>query len=297
MVSLSHLFIDKIALTIPVQSRTLQHNITDWLQTCADSGIIRLISYGDLLARYHLAYGIPLAYGRNIIVQAAPRDESLNFLRLEFNPNNKGPAQEHPFSLVTSILCEAWPAFVLALERARLNRLDFAVDIYDMHIDRLGVHHNTRSTFSKNFARSGRTTGMYLGQRTSNRHVVIYDKKREARECHSRILRRECTRVECRSSDIGPLSNIHDMPNPFASFALSVYPMCDALEHNYAHFLDSCRYRGAQAALHLIRNRRKRAEYRMWLADNCCPSWWCPETIWSQRIEALRMALGDCDVP
>lgn len=292
MVALSRLFIDKIALTIPAESPILQNDITEQLQNSVESGFINAVPFGDLLSRYHFAYTIPLAGGRSAIVQVEPRDDRMNFLRLEFNPNSLGLAREHPFFLISGILCPAWPDFVLALARARLNRLDFAIDIHDVHIERLGIHHSTRSTFSKHFEREGHTTGIYLGKRTSSRYVVIYDKKRETRECHARILRRECTRVECRSTDIGPLSALSDMPNPFSSFTLSVYPLYDENAHEYAHFLDSCRFRGAQAALHLIQNRRRRAQYRAWLADSCSPSWWCPDDIWGQRISALQRALG-----
>ncbi|MPS29140.1 MAG: hypothetical protein E2576_24110 [Alcaligenaceae bacterium] len=292
MVALSRLFIDKIALTIPVQSRSLQHDITEHLRACADARIVRGVPYGDPVARYHFAYTIPLYGGRSALVQVAPRDDRMNFLRFEFNPSNRGPAHEHPLLLVSGIICGAWPSFARALDQARINRLDFAIDIYGIHIDRLGIHHPTRSTFSSHYERDGHTTGMYLGKRTSKRYVVIYDKTRQARERHARILRGERTRVEIRAADMGPLSALSDMPNPFASVALFVYPLHSEEAYGYAHFLDSCRYRGAQAALHLIRNRRTRAQYRAWLTERCGPSWWSPEEIWAQRMDALRRALG-----
>lgn len=291
MVALSRLFIDKIALTMPVQSRMLQHRITEQFQRCAENGIISPALYGDLLSRYHFAYTILLAGGRSAILQAVPRGARMNFLRLEFNPNNKGIAQEHPFSLLAGIIQPAWPGFIPALENANLNRLDFAVDIHGVHIERIGIHHVARSTFSEIFYRDGRTTGVYLGKRTSKRHVVIYDKKREARE-HGRILRGERTRVESRTMDVGSLSALPDMPNPFASLTLSLYPPCNQTGHIHAHFLDSCRHRGAQAALYLIQNRRTRAEYRAWLSEAYSPSWWRPDDIWAQRMDAVQRALG-----
>ena len=293
MVALSPLFIDKIALTMPVQSQALQHRVTERLEDCAENGIIvSAPPYSDLLTRYHFAYTVPLAGGRNATIQVVPRAERMNFLRLEFNPNNRGRAEEHPFSLIMSLLCSAWPDFTDALESARLNRLDFAVDIHGVHIDRLGIYHNTRSAFSKQFERGGHTTGIYLGKRTSNRQVVVYDKKREARECHNLILRGERTRVEFRVTDIGSLSALTDMLNPFSSFTLLLYPPCDRTEHDRIFFLDSCRYRGAQAALHLIQNRRTRAAYRAWLSETCSASWWRPEAIWDQRMDALQRAFG-----
>src|SRR5690606_37918143 len=130
----------------------------------------------------HFAYTIPLAGGHSATLQAVPRGARMNFLRLEFNPNNLGLAHEHPFSLISGILRGEWPEFVAVLDRARVNRVDCAIDIYGVNIERLGIHHTMRSTFSRPYDRDGRTTGMYLGQRTSNRHVVVYDKKRAARE-------------------------------------------------------------------------------------------------------------------
>jgi len=292
MVALSRLFIDKIALTIPVQSRSLQHGITGQLQNCEENEIISRASYGDLLARYHIAYMLPLAGGRSATIQVLPRDDRMNFLRLEFNPNSRGAAQEHLFTMLRGIIHSAWPDFVSALPRARLNRLDFAIDIYGVHIDRLGVHHSTRSTWSRIFGRGGTTTGIYLGARTSKHYVAIYDKKRQAREEQNRILRGERTRMEFRSKDIGTLSALRDMPNPFELFTLLLYPPCNPLDHEHMHFLDSCRYRGAQAALYLIQNRRKRAAYRAWLSETCHVSWWHPNAIWDQRMDALQRALG-----
>lgn len=292
MVSLSHLFIDKIALTIPVQSQSLQHGIAEQLRACAEARIIESVLYGDLLLRYFLAYSIPLAGGRSAVVQIAPRGDGLNYFRCEYNPSSRGLANEHPFSLIAGILFPAWAGFASSLEHARINRMDFAIDIHGVPIDRLGVHHSSRSTFSRQYGRDGRITGLYLGKRTSERHVVIYDKKREARACHARILRGERTRVEIRTTDIGPLSAVANMRNPFSAIAISIYPPHDADAHGYAHFLDSCRFRGVQAALHLVQNRRKRAEYRDWLNQNCTPPWWDAGAIWAQRMTATRRALG-----
>jgi hypothetical protein len=294
MVALSSLFIDRFSLTFPVSSRELQHRIEGLFDGCADSAIVERVRYGELLARYYFAYTLPLAWGQSAIIQLAPRDSRMNFLRLEFNPNHPGPAQEHPFLMLEDILRRVWPAFSSApvLERARVSRVDFAVDIHDVHIDRLGICHSTRSVSSRIFERGGQTTGIYLGARKSKHYVAIYDKKVEASDCRGITLERECTRVESCSRDIGRLSALSNMRNPFELFTLHLYPPYNQVDHEHVHFFDSCRYRGVQAALYLIQNRRKRAAYRAWLSETCRLSWWHPDVIWGQRMDALQRALG-----
>ncbi|CAM3721430.1 hypothetical protein BOTU111922_01840 [Bordetella tumulicola] len=296
MATLSHLFIDKVSATLQVQTDPLQHAVTERLQTCAECEYIIQVLSGPLLQNYHFAYTLPLAGGRHLTIQAVPRFDRMNFIRLEFNPKVRGQNGEHPVDLIGNVLCPSWPNFFGDLEHARFTRLDFAVDIRGVHIEQLGLYHSTRSVFSRKFEaqfdRGGQTTGIYLGKRTSNRYIVAYDKRREFIEKQGKRprLRGAWTRIECRHADLGNLRTIFDMPNPLLSFTLTRYPS-QQLDETSALFLDSCRYRGAQAALYRIKNRRTRTRYRAWLSE-LSPPWWNPHDIWEQRGEALANALG-----
>lgn len=292
MVALSRLFVDKITLTFPVLSKERQDDIKERLCNCAGNGDIDLVLHGDLLQRYMEAYTVPLGRRQSIVIQVAPRDERMNFMRVEFNPTRRTPEQEHPFIVLMSIISPVWPAFLDSLPHARVSRVDFAIDIYGVHIDCLGIHHNKRATYSRYFARDGHTAGFYLGERASNRGVLLYDKKRQEKNYHRRYYRQERTRVECRLKDSGTFAGLFNIPNPFDLFSLTLYPPDGHLSHEYLHFLDSCRCRGAQAALFLIKDRRKRAAYRTWLNENCRPSWWRPDAIWNQRMAAIEGILG-----
>ncbi len=286
------LFIDKISFTLPALNSTTQHHIIDQLQAATFAGDIESIPFSELLKNYLSAWTLPLRNGSRMTIQAMPRRRSSNFLRVEFNPRRASWYGVEPMVELARILAPAFTDFAECLIHANVTRIDFAVDLLNVPIEELLIFHTTHATKSRVFEANGKVTGYYVGSRESNRYAVMYDKIAQLRSQGSAAPRGIRTRLELRCANVGSFTTIASMSNPFDAFQLARIGGTRNQDWTWPLFLDSCRFRGAQAALTQITDKQKRAAYRQALILENRPVWWQPEELWNERGHAINRLLS-----
>lgn len=237
--------------------------------------------------------------------------KSIRFMRVELNPDKIGREGCQCFShaLRSIIGVNA----TKTINAANITRLDIAVDLYAIDINSL-LYFSARTTASsswgKIFKRGNqvmfRMGSQYIGALNSNLLIVAYDKRAEI--IHSSkgeiIPGNNIVRVEFRikprqikpgnSSAYAKCSvqfdNLESMGNPLQKLYITEIPAPKNDDGNFTLLVYAAQHVGAQTALALVKNPKKRAEYRKRLLGQaaCC---WKPEEYWLRAITAFRKTL------
>jgi hypothetical protein len=318
----TRLFLDKISITVHVD-RSLHHRIL-----LASEGmelqekIRRKSGPSELLKNYRRAYTLGLGGGEELTIQLDPRREARNqqttafphhrFLRLEWNPCKAHFANHAAFTLITQFLAELIPGFeiIAFLEAINITRIDISFDVRGVHVDGLCISALLRRTFTGHYVYgpSGARNSMEFGQPTSDQYLLVYDKNLEQKinkngrfdgspindARRAKVVRRSRTRFELRLRDVGPLSRLFSMPNPFSRYTVRGLFNVERERrgHVFEWFLDSCRQRGVQAALSRIENPRQRTKYALAIREAQPPSWWEPSVLWNELAAAVKEAFS-----
>jgi hypothetical protein len=292
------------------------------------SHLLRLAEEGELLWReesphsgllksfYHAFY---LNYNLTTIgtIQTGPRKAGQRYMRVEWNPATARRIYKDSAALIMNMLTECLPDFLeRQLPNANITRIDLSFDLRRVAVDSLLVFSNTtRKSLSERYhaphykyPKTGRLNSMDIGKKDSKRYLLLYDKnlEREDRQIGGfsyspEVSRRGATRVkpsrtrfELRCKDVGNLTALYEMENPFEAYSVLSYINTGGLktDHVWRWFIESCKSIGAQASLALIEDRRERTKFANALRECQPPSWWNPAEIWKELPSAILKALG-----
>ena len=151
-------------------------------------------------------------------------------------------------------------------------------------------------------SKSGRTE--YIGGVKSPNRWRIYNKKAEMHEknkkkaklLHDIPPKHELTRIELSMIPKCKLFNLTAQTNAFANLTVSSFNNLKGTKDScWELFLDSCRLRGAQAALWKVKDSQYHTLYKSRLKDGQA-DWWNPEKIWSQ-LPSILTNIANISIP
>jgi hypothetical protein len=321
----SSLFIDWLAQTIKISS----HEHTE-VKHRLDAMVIeeRILppaagKYSELTKSYRHAYRIPFGDGCFCIIQIAPYKTSHRFMRIEWNPATALRVCTNPFQRINDCLRECIPSYSFDehIWDSKITRIDLTFDLRSVALDSFLIHTILRKPFSGRYYypheehdQRGKLNEIHIGKPDGDKFLTIYDKELERKFrknfcnedliVHSPTFHRGSrvktsqTRFELRLGPIASFEEFRTMQNPFSAYSLTGFEYLGgiALNHHWHFFTDSCKQRGAQAALSLIENDRDRKKYADALKGGT-PGWWNDDEIWSERDDALDRVFAASEVP
>lgn len=316
----TNLFIDWLSLTLSINN-SYHNEVMDRLHGLAVDGVIfrEENAHSGLFKSYRTAYHIKLNQKEFCTIQVRPHIPSHRFMRIEWNPNKAQKAHIDSWHYIQNILSECIPSYSFDLiTNANITRIDLSFDLRRIPIESLLVFATLRKNFSarylqfhEKFGKTGRLNALEIGRSDGDQYLLIYDKnlERETRQSsgipHSSVdsqnprtahrIKASRTRFELRLRSVGTWGDLNSISNPFERYTVisHINAGCVKNDHHWQFFIDSCKWRGAQAALSLIENRRERTCYRDALQVLDPPTWWSPEQIWVELPNAVRQTFGN----
>lgn len=248
---------------------------------------------------YRYSYRLVERRGVHVaFLQASPRQRSVRFCRIEFNPNQVDSLGYAEIRRMLRALIGS--NFRLNLSEGKITRLDAATDIKKIRPgDLLITSDRTRdsSLWVRHFNRAGReeweTETIALGSANSDYFAQIYDKAAQLFRVKGIEIDNLMTRIEVRTKPRDrngvsiPVKNILEVRNPFASIHIAYYPGEDEKDYLFNFLVCACRWYGAEEACRMIKDRSLRARYWNKLISEI-PEWWNPEGLWTQVIDSLK---------
>jgi hypothetical protein len=323
MPTVSPLFIDKIALTIALDSEEARGRIHEWFLSDRHDiqgyqaswtrggrfyGYSKEIVFNPetrckLLAEFDRRAGVARildeydgdSEGEPDIDIYAVSDSRRPF-RIEWNPAQLQAVPEYQSAFVA--IMRGWFGDALESEMANANitRIDLATDIRGVNINRIIAARADTTVMSAGYGRDGLIQTMYLGGKNTDLRFAIYDKRAQQRGVVG-AGQQDCTRIEARIKQRLTLDSLPDYQNPFERLTVREIRRLEVghegnSPHQWDWFVDSCKQRGGEAALNLIRNSRTRQTWHNKVVEYDAPTWWNPETLWHGLGEAIsRMEL------
>ncbi len=248
---------------------------------------------------YRYSYRLVKRGGLHVaLLQASPRQRSVRFCRLEFNPNEvdeKGCAEIRRMlrALVSS-------NFRMNLGNGNFTRLDAATDIKKIRPGDLLISSDRSrdsSLWVRRFNRAGceewETETVALGSANSDYFAQIYDKGAQLFRVKGIEIDALRTRIEVRTKPRNSkgvsiaVKDILKVRNPFASIHIAFYPGEDEKDYLLNFLICACRWYGAEEACRMIKDRSLRARYWNKLISEV-PEWWNPEALWIQVLDSLK---------
>ena len=165
-------------------------------------------------------------------------------------------------------------------------QFNITVDIEDVLIDQLLVSAPRLQKSCLYCSPTGTTQSLYIGDKNSNLHYCIYDKNRNQHLPHE-YEEPIITRFEARTKRSMSPIELPLIANPLANLSVVELDLLSdrtQLQGIDCWFLDSCRYRGMQAALRLCRDSRTRTRYRDIINDAGAAAWWDPTSLWDAFV-------------
>lgn len=243
-------------------------------------------------SEYHEKFRVPLTPHHFATIGLAPRPDR-RYMRIEYSPRKAG---EHGCERLEVILRQALgDDLEPLLAQSNLTRIDFAVDIFMMNLDRFlfeyvdGVPRKTMHFYGNNHAHETQQFGLRL-----QTNVKVYNKGRERadnRQADHRYQHRR-TRIECSLKNTFGIGLSHLARNPFAPLVIREVIRAEDDERDYLwrFFIEACRARGAENALSWIPDHAVRSSLCRRLADRSHLAWWNPQALWLQLPERLSSA-------
>lgn len=266
--------------------------------------------------RYRENFRIPFGDKRNALMQigAVRPDNQNGGIRIVVNPAQfaDGDAQ-HLHTVMERIVGRTYRQL---LSTPLLNRIDFAVDVLHVDLDRLLVDYNYAQNvtmFGKRITRGGRTEGFNFGSVNSDYMCAVYDKRIERvhaaalnlikngrgddRLIDNAIKRLQSTReipnamrVEVRGKKMRGLEpwKLDRLANRFARFRFADLSQngTQLSELDEAAFYALCQQQGVKAALALFKGSPQASKVRKYWESRQA-SWWQPESLWTEACAAL----------
>lgn len=276
-------------------------------------------SHSGLFKSYRNAYHIKFNQQESCTIQIRPHKKNNRFMRIEWNPNKAQQVRIDSWRCIASVLSECIPSYSFDLiTNATITRIDLSFDLRRISIESLLIFATLRKNFSaqylqlhETFGKTGRLNALEIGRSDGDQYLLIYDKnlERETRPIggipRSSIksqylptvhrIKAHRTRFELRLRSVGTWANLLLLSNPFESYTVKSYINVGGVknDHHWQFFIDTCKWRGTQATLSLIENRRERTRYRDALQVLDPPTWWSPVQIWAELPNAVRQTFGN----
>lgn len=289
----SSLFIDKIAVTIPVHPAH-QANVVKIFkeQLCGNWGAKK---YGFHTSLYQNAIKIPFGpYDKDcLLFQCAPWNPQNNFVRVEYNPS-KVDINEVKV-LLNMILPGGYKSL---LHTGVIRRVDIATDLSFVKPSDM-VFHYPGIQCSGNYFKGGRIQSAYLGEKESQRQIVIYDKVAHLKKLNSKlpsdikfpIPNHDVTRVEIRLRPNGiEFHQLFVLDNPFHKLQLCVCSDSGKGDDEWRLFRSLCIYEGVNQAIKCFDNITKRKKYLERIMTTGLHKFWNPGKLWLGLPNALEEA-------
>lgn len=223
-------------------------------------------------------------------------------MRLDWNPAKAGPTAT---AQIVNTLGRHVPEFQMAWANANITRADLTVDVIGLQIEQVyaftGSANTRQITYREN---KGKLNAFYLGVPKSQRRLAVYDRRFREFGNDSRFARPRDTgrapyllpsetRFEFRFTRIGKISEISSFENGLSRYSIALAYKARAYEGDtsWRRFVEQCDRFGAQDALSIIADPRRRALYRRILETHCAPDWFDRHVIWTEAVRVMRNAL------
>lgn len=285
------LFIDKLTMTCPVPENHHDVTIARFIETVNSGYAIK----SPVLAYKH-SIKLSTANESDIFFQCAPQDPKYNFFRLECNP---AKADMNYIKTQLDQILGATGGYSGLISKGVVTRIDFTVDAdYISPTDILA--HYPKMKVEKHYAKNGTIETKYLGDVSSNKQIVLYDKpaeivhanKKKGKWLKSVIPYDKRLRIEIRLCNTSrTINELLTLPNPFKGLQLSAYPepmTMESYDSLWTLFLSACRFEGVKNAL-LHFNEHDREFYKKRLITEGKTNWWKPEKVWQELPAALKV--------
>lgn len=287
--------IDKIALTIAINCTEAKGTILELLEGAAkqkpssldpsldeDNGVSHAAKPKGGHYKFYYKF-CPPGTAQVVHLAVQPKKQSSRFMRLEFNPDQLGPAGVAALrDFIDEFFAEAL-TYQHVLENSVIKRIDIACDLVNVPMGTVLVSSKLKGK-SMHFVGDGGLETTYQGKKSKAAPVKVYDKQKQLIEAkkgtppygelsHVRI---EVTKV----TNKVPLHGLGKLANAMKSIDLHVAApeKTPEKEHHWRLFVDSCQLRGVDAALGQI-PMPLRSAYSAALNGGSDP-FWKPDTLW-----------------
>ena len=227
-------------------------------------------------------------------IEADPRGAGHNFMRFAWNPSKACPiATVHT---IEHFIPSLWQ-YHDVLMKARVNRIDLAIDVLNVGIDQIYFHSAKKSMtemiFTHSSAKGGKTE--YLGQHKSEKRFRIYDKaaqikqknKKKIVELKEEIPEQNITRIELelKPNKKTSLMMLLDIESPFTDLSVCSYPEDLSDDDLFEQILARARYEGLTKALKALSAINRKKYLAILESSRVC--WWDPIKTWGQMPNVI----------
>lgn len=300
----SRVFIDGLALTVPVVQRRDQERLVSWFRTERDFNLVNAYPQcGPPRSGMYLnSFWIPTGPRSECLVEMTPYRRG-NFMRLEFNPSKTPRGLQR----IIEIFSLALPGFSMRdVLGGQTSRIDISYDVYNIDLERFDTFGTLRRRQSRRFQTSrandvrGRLNAIEIGSYESPSRLLVYDKRLERelaegeRLLYPRIMRSRI-RIELRKRRWGRTRDVESAENEFLKYSLYEHDGVGGeapQDLTQLFFRLAVRGLGAQAVLSQIANQRTRDRLRRSLVSAAPASYWQPHEVWAEFINEWRTLIA-----
>lgn len=292
------LFIDKLAITIPLEGtrgEQVHQTVRDQTERWCD--FISLASFRN--RGYRGQYRFALENDHSAALLLEPRNQRNNYFKLEYSPNNFG---DDGRALLGEYLRDILgDGYLTDIRNARLTRLDVAFDVRRMRLKDLMIIdlRNRKSSIIR--GRQGEAESYYFPFKGTNQ-LCVYDKLQEQIDINGPLLANrkpaEWIRFEYRYRRLNGYTLgdvVGRMQNPFAdNFDVRQFGTTEAQldAERLRMFFDACRLAGVESILEEIPELHMKDSYRLAYRTFPVPYFWQRRTsIWAGFRAAIENAL------
>jgi hypothetical protein len=280
--------IDKIAIVMDVPDPEEQKGLLVNLWGYVEDAEFTQFSSAPKAAKKATRYKTNVAIGQpdskhHVLLQADPTNKDTAFVRFEFNPTKLGLSGFAVFKDALTLAFGLDFSYGDLVKHGRVTQVDFACDLLNAEIDELILKAANPAKTHTYHGVSGKLETMYLGlKKNKSSPMLVYNKSQQLQDAKRKpkFGAVACTRVEVTVRTNQNLKKLTTLPNPFGR--IYVYCPSPALapaeSHIWTLFLDSCRFRGMDAALSQL-PKAERPPYKRALAAAKTVVW-RPVQIW-----------------
>lgn len=298
MPRIPRLFIDKLAITIPLQGfrgEEVHQAVADSSEQWCD--FISLASFRNRGYRGQYRFTTPDGHAAALLLQ--PRNPRNNYFKLEYSPNNFG---ESGRALLGEYLREILGDGYLAdVQGAKLTRLDVAFDVRRVSLKDLMIIDLRRRKSSIIRGKQGEAESYYFPFKGTNQ-LCVYDKLQEITDMNeptpsnrrpAKWIRFEYRYRRLKNYTLGDI--VGRMVSPFRSnFDVKQFGLTEAHldAERLRMFFDGCRLAGVDSVLEEIPDHGSREIFILAYRTFPVPTFWLRRTsIWAGFRAAIDSAL------
>jgi hypothetical protein len=309
---------DRLAITLDVPKVSERNSLDKKLTKMAENDY----ATGDWPMKYKNGYRIYLEEycldippeNASFRVHTAPQKHNYNYMRVEFNPSKAPPCfvKKH-----MDVLLE--DGYQRLMTQGKVTMWDEAIDIHFCELKDLYLYYPNLPCSTVDY-KSGMTISTYLGQKTGNKYISVYNKTKHIKETNSNfyydypntIFGKEpeptypIMRVETRtklSNQSYSVGSIKTLPNHFTKMKVFNHfsPKYEGLLKTetekmiYKQFKVNCNAIGLQQArLILTSDWRKKIDP---IVQKSVVTWWKPDNVKSERALVINSILVPSSIP